>query len=265
MHLQWTHVSPSVDFRGLTTRVLDDDPERWPEQFVVAGMTYDRFADAAWDRRTRLRWLRGQVSYDAGPYEQLARVFRQHGYTADAEAILIERRRQARRASRPRRFSLGNVVDALYALAVGYGYRPGRTVWLLLTLLVAVAMSLYVPDVRATMRATDPRGNTYAVDGRLVNVGPSVTDTGTPDVAPSSQRPRLDACGDGQVRCFNPVFYAVDTVVPLISLGQRSTWFASPHVRYGTLTEWWLNLATLAGWLPSTVYLLSFTRFARST
>jgi hypothetical protein len=264
VQLLWDQVTPSVDFRGLTTTVLQDRPDHWPARFIVSGMTYDRFGDPTWDRAARLRWLRGQAVYDAGPYEQLARVFRQHGYTADAEAILIERRHQARRAGRRHRFGPRNIVDALHGWVVGYGYRPSRTVWLLLALLVAVAASLYVPDVRSTLRATDARGNAYAVDGRLVTVGPPDADTVPTDAVPSAQRPRPDACGDGQIRCFNPVLYAVDTVVPLISLGQRSTWFASPHARHGTLAEWWLNLATLAGWLLSTVYVLSFTRFARS-
>ncbi|WP_433218990.1 hypothetical protein ACQP00_13975 [Dactylosporangium sp. CS-047395] len=262
--LLWTVAEPSVDFRNLTTTVLEDDPERWPERIEVSGMTYDRFGDPRWDRAARLRWLRRQVEYDAGPYEQLARVFRRHGYTADAEAILIERRDQARRAARRHRLSPGGLLDAAYGRLVGYGYRAERTAWLLLVLLIAVSASLYVPAVSGTLRATDPRGNTYAVDGRVVTVDPADPGGIPPDAARSAQAARSDACGDGQVRCFNPVLYAVDTVVPLISLGQRTTWYPSPHTRYGRLAEWWLNLATLAGWLLSTMYVLSFTKLARS-
>ncbi|MEU7875675.1 hypothetical protein [Dactylosporangium sp. NPDC049140] len=264
VYLLWDHISPSVDFRGLATSVLDDDPDRWPERIIVSGMTYDRFGDLSFDRAARLRWLRRQSVYDAEPYEQLAEVFRRHGYRGDAEAILIERRHQARRAGRRHRLAPRSILDLLYGLLVGYGYRPGRTVWFLLALLVAVAASLYVPGVSATLRATDPRGNTYAVDGRLVTVDPADPPGPAADAAPSAGSPRPDPCGDGQVRCFNPVLYAIDTVVPLISLGQRTTWYPSPHARHGTLTEWWLNLATLAGWVLSSLYLLSFTRFARS-
>ncbi|WP_432826646.1 hypothetical protein [Dactylosporangium sp. CA-092794] len=264
VYLRWDRVGPSVDFRGLTTTVLDDDPDRWPERFVVSGMTYDRFGNLSWDRAARLRWLRGQAEYDAGPYEQLARVFRRHGYAGDAEAILIERRHRERRAARRHRLAPRAVLDALYGWVVGYGYRPGRTVWLLLALLVAVAASLYVPDVSGTLRATDARGNTYAVDGRLATADQPDAGPPAPDARPSARTPRPDPCGDGQVRCFNPLLYAVDTVVPLISIGQRSTWYPSPYAPHGRLAEWWLNLATLAGWLLSTVFVLSFTRFTRS-
>ncbi|GAA4246677.1 hypothetical protein GCM10022255_019210 [Dactylosporangium darangshiense] len=264
LHLRGARIEPSVDFRNVTVSVLDDEPDEWPERFVVSGMTYERFGDLRWDRAARLRWLARQAEYDAGPYEQLARVFRQHGYTSDAEAILIERRHRERRAARRHPLRPRTALDALYGWAVGYGYRPGRTAWLLLALLIAVSASLYVPGVRDTLRATDPRGNAYAVDGRVVTVDGAGAGPAGADAAPSAQAPRADACGDGQVRCFNPVLYAVDTVVPLISLGQRSTWYASPHAPLGRLAEWWLNLATLAGWVLSTMYVLSFTRFARS-
>ncbi|WP_433060049.1 hypothetical protein [Dactylosporangium sp. CS-033363] len=262
--LVWEVAEPSVDFRNLTTTVLDDDPERWPARIEVSGMTYDWFGDLRWDRAARLAWLRRQAEYDAGPYEQLARVFRRHGYTADAEAILIERRDQARRAARRHRLSPAGLLDAAYGRLVGYGYRAERTAWLLLVLLIAVSASLYVPAVSGTLRAADPRGNTYAVDGRVATVDPADPASTPVDAASSAQAAKADPCGDGQVRCFNPVLYAVDTVVPLISLGQRTTWYPSPHTRYGRLTEWWLNLATLAGWLLSTMYVLSFTKLARS-
>ena len=72
-------------------------------------------------------------------------------------------------------------------------------------------------------------------------------------------------CGDGEVRCFSPVLYAIDTVVPLISLDQRSTWYPDPHVLVGRLMLWWLNLATLLGWVLSSIFVLSLTRLSRST
>jgi hypothetical protein len=81
----------------------------------------------------------------------------------------------------------------------------------------------------------------------------------------SNAAPRVDSCGDGQVRCFTPVLYAIDTVVPLVSLDQRSTWYPDLHVRGGSFMLWWLNMATLLGWLLSSIFVLSFARLARTT
>jgi hypothetical protein len=54
-------------------------------------------------------------------------------------------------------------------------------------------------------------------------------------------------------------------VVPLIALDQRATWYPDRFVAGGQAVEWWLNLATMAGWLLSSIFLLSFARLARNT
>jgi hypothetical protein len=60
------------------------------------------------------------------------------------------------------------------------------------------------------------------------------------------------------------VLYAIDTVVPLISLDQRSTWYPDSRVPDGEIVLWWLNLATLLGWLLSSIFVLSLARLSRS-
>jgi hypothetical protein len=54
-------------------------------------------------------------------------------------------------------------------------------------------------------------------------------------------------------------------VVPLVSLDQRSTWYPDPHTLGGLAKEWWLNAATLLGWLLSTIFALSLARLARAS
>ena len=67
------------------------------------------------------------------------------------------------------------------------------------------------------------------------------------------------------MRCFSPVLYAVDTVVPLISLDQRDDLVPGPaSCRGGEFMLWWLNLATLLGWLLSSIFVLSLARLSRS-
>jgi hypothetical protein len=261
--LGWASVSPSVNFTDTQTSSLADDPLSWPARFTVGGFTYDRFelpqgttSGQPWDHAARCAWLSRQVTYDAGPYEQAARVFRQHGYSTGAEEISIAQHKHARQTITGRRAPLRRIRDIAFSLAVAYGYRPGRVLWLLAALLILVTGSLEVPATQATMRATTSAGELYGTHGPL----PSHSGTGTAAAGPGA-----GACGNGEVRCFNPVFYAIDTVVPLVTLDQRSTWYPDPNVRYGTFMEWWLNAATLLGWLLSSIFVLSLARLSRST
>ncbi|MGI5271176.1 hypothetical protein ACQEUU_18615 [Nonomuraea sp. CA-218870] len=255
MRLRWADVPPRVDLTGASTTVLADDVTRWPSDTAISGFVYDRFDDA-WDWRQRRDWLRSMDSYDASPYEQAARAFRQHGRPVEAEHLLMELRRRA-----PRRGWI-KIRDAVYGVTVGYGYRPSRVLWMLGALLLLVHGMLLTPSVQQTMRATDPRGNVYAADGRLVTVEAA---TPSPDgtVTVSGRDPRPGPCGDGQVRCFDPLFYTVDTVVPLLSLGQRATWYPEARTGGGSLVSTLLNVAGLLGWLLSSVVVLSFARLAR--
>ena len=132
LDLGWKKVWPSVDFTDVTTSFLADDPAKWPEHFMIGGLTYERFErpqgappGPVWDQAARCAWLSRQTTFDSGPYEQAARVFRQHGYTREAEQILIAERRHARQAGRSSATWPRRAIDASYAI-IGYGYRPAR-------------------------------------------------------------------------------------------------------------------------------------------
>jgi hypothetical protein len=139
--------------------------------------------------------------------------------------------------------------------------------WVLAVLLVLVIASLEIPAAQATLRANNGNGQVYATNGLLIGSARPVgtrTPAGTRPAPGGSGSVHADSCGDGEVRCFSPVLYAIDTVVPLISLDQRTTWFPDPYVRGGQLMLWWLNLATLLGWLLSSIFVLSLARLSRS-
>ncbi len=267
MDLAWRSASPSADFTNTRTSFLADDPARWPERFIISGFSYERLeqpqglpAIRTWDHAARCAWLRRQAAYDAGPYEQAARVFRQHGYADGAKAILIAQRRHARSAISGRGAGPRRALDTAYSLTVGYGYRPIRVLWLIVVLLILVTVTLQVPGARAAMRATTSAGAVYTTAGPLRPQGTDAAST-----AVTSRATHADACGDGQVRCFNPVFYAIDTVIPLVSLDQRTTWYPDPSTHDGTIMQWWLNVATILGWLLSSIFVLSLASLARST
>jgi hypothetical protein len=281
MYLGWAEVSPSVNLTGAQTTTLADDPDTWPAAFLIRGFTYERFGPLTstsrpnWEAGPRIAWLARQSSFEAGPYEHAARVFREHGHLAAAEEVLISQRRHARHAATRQagagpRIRLWALMDRMYSL-FGYGYRPGRAGWPLVALLAAVFVLMLVPSGAATLRATDPRGNVYTPTGRLFTVSP--VGPAEPGALPdrvgdystnTRARPGPDSCGDGQVRCFNAFFYAIDTVVPLVSMGQRATWYPDTHTPSGEFLMWFLNAATLLGWVLSSVLVFSFARLARS-
>lgn len=263
-------ISAGVDFTNATTTFLVDDPGNWPPGFIISGFTYDRFdqprdggAGPAWDHPARCAWLSRQAAYDAGPYEQAARVFRQHGYTSGARAILIEQRRHARRVITGKWALPRRALDAAFDVTVSYGYRPGRVLWLLALLVILVTCSLLLPGPQSAMRAASSSGTVYTPQGAFHPSGTSSaasTDLGNTGPVKAA----ADACGEGQVLCFNPLLYAIDTVVPLVSLDQRSTWRPDARAADGTFLQWWLNAATVLGWLLSSIFVLSLANLARS-
>jgi hypothetical protein len=255
--LRWAACSPRVDASGLTTSSAILGVRNWPATYRIGGFRYERLGagrldDNPWNDDEMGDWLDGAV-FDAGAYEHAAQVFKQHGYGAQAEHLLIRGRDQASRLGMRGDLAGGNLrerlvarprhgLDWLYGRAVGYGYRPGRALIALILLLFAVLFLVSAPALQGTLRTTDAQGSVYSVDG-----------AGRGD------------CSDGHVRCFNSLFYAVDTVVPLVSLNQRSTWYPDARARWGTLVDYSLNIATLMGWILSTIVVLSFARLARTT
>lgn len=252
LNLGWQVTAGAVNLTGAGTSYLADRPgQDWPADSYVSGFTYERFeavdwhSEAVWDADARITWLSRMTRYDPRAWEQLAAVLRAAGDVDGAETVLIAQRRQGRRLrTGPRR-----LFDALQDITVRYGFRPQRALYLLVALIAAVTAGLSLPQVQAQLRATDQNALVFTPAGA--------------QPLPGEHQPPGE-CGNGKVRCLSPVFYAVDTVIPLIDLHQRSTWYPVAE-RNGVLLEWLLNLCTILGWLASTVFAVSFTRLGRAT
>ncbi|MBU2667798.1 hypothetical protein KOI35_30235 [Actinoplanes bogorensis] len=251
--LGWTIKAGGIDLTDATTTALADRPESdWPVTSYLGGFRYDRFAPvdwesgrAVWDADERIAWLARMRPFDPRAWQHLATVLRTAGDRDGADAVEIAALRQAR-AGRPRR---ARAIDRLQDTTVRYGFRPQRAIYLLILLIAAVTLSLYLPAVRDQLRATDDNAVVFSPDGARPLPG---------------EAPRPGTCGDGKVRCLSPLFYAIDTVVPLIDLHQRSTWYPVGE-GHGPWLEWWLNLCTILGWVTSTVFAFSFTRLGSRT
>jgi cytoskeletal protein CcmA (bactofilin family) len=283
LYLDWRQCSPSADLTSLETTLVSDDPANAPARLVLSGFSYDRFtrprhrADLdPWDPLTRCAWLARQPVFDEGAYEQAARVFARHGRLPAAETILMTQRDVARdllivarpwiARGTPRwwRQRVRYVTTWWFGRLFGYGFRPLRAVAGMLGLLAAVVLALQVPAVAGVLRAADSRGNVYAPDGRVVTVAASDAAVPADPVVLAGRRLSPDPCGGGQVRCFDPVLFAVDTVVPLVALDQRATWYPDPQAPWGWLIGEALAVATILGWVLSTTLVLSLARLSRT-
>ncbi|MET7396690.1 hypothetical protein ABZS66_24730 [Dactylosporangium sp. NPDC005572] len=247
--LGWRIGAGGVDLSGVQAAFLADRPGDWPRDTYLDGFTYQRFAApdngtgaGTWDAEARIGWLAGLTPFDPGSWEQAARVVRANGDQRGADRIVIARDRHARR--RGPRFSrrpLAYVVDVLKEWLVGYGHRPSRALVALIALVAVIGGALSLPAVSEQMR-TGAGGVVYS-----------------PTRAVSGPAPLAGPCGGGSVRCFEAWSYAVDTVVPVIDLKQRSTWHPG-----GQWLARMLNLCTILGWIASTFFVLSFARLGRS-
>lgn len=248
--LGW-EVAGSIVFTDASSSSLTDRPLKdWPSGARIAGFTYERFTTQDFfplgDRLAigdRTRWLQRVAPDDPGPWEYAARVLRADGYNHDADQLLINQQRWAR----GRHGWVRKQWDMLLDGTVEYGYRPWRALRLLLYLIVFV--TLWVTLNENLMRTSDESGMVYSPSGPIAGQSQTL-------VRPESLG---GSCGGGQVRCFEPIVYAVDTVVPIIDLNQRTTWYVA-ETPEGRLLGGILYFCTVAGWFLSTVLVFSLAK-----
>jgi hypothetical protein len=258
--LGWS-IDGAVDFTDAHTTYLADRPTQdWPaHRSYLSGFSYERYAaismqgSGEWEWKARARWLQNcdpaasDEPGDPGPWEQAAQTLKNHGDSGGSEQLLMAYLRTKRqRRLGWFRFGLLRGLDRIFNdWFLGYGYRPLRALIPLALLVVAVAGPLLPAHANHVMRATDPAGVVYTPQGEL-------------SLVESGKAPR-DTCGKGKVRCFNPWLYAVDTVVPIVDLKQRSAWSPTSDAG-GELMLAWVNTATLAGWAISSLLVVGLAR-----
>lgn len=207
-----------VLLRQARCELLRDDAVLWKATggVDVEGFGYDNFSVPVepTDRtrvRARLEWLRTtpNSSYQPGPYDQLAEVFRQNGNEEHAVTVLIAKQRRRYRAVAKASGRLLGLPVHLWSLlqrvTVGYGYRPMRALlWLSL----------------------------FAVVGTLWFGGH-----------------RLEPINDEDHPVWNPFLYTVDQLVPIVNLGHDVMWQAEGHSQWITvvlIAVGWVLATTVA-------------------
>ena len=223
-------IEGSLNLQGARVATLADHELSWPPRGIqtaqgwlpcvisLDGFVYEVLgAGAPTDALIRKTWLmqqqprRGKGIFRPQPFEQLIKVLRNMGYDQDATRIgllkesLLEpiRVRRASFWSRPLVMLTGYAWGAL----CGYGYRPHRLFVLLMGLWMAAAWFFHFVEQKGAFAPRDPQVWTNN------------------EIVAECARTRWTLCPRvADLIPFNAVTYAVDTIIPVIDLGQRSGW-----------------------------------------
>lgn len=270
---------------GASIGTIHDEAACWPKpgDLMLNRCRYGAFIDAPVDADSRLDWLSRQTPARWGedfwpqPYEQLATVFREMGYGEDAASVLAIKERLQRRARRAR---AGNpiwrallfVSDGILGITLGYGRRPlFALLWLAFFWLTGTAVFTYAERQGAVMP-----------NSAVVLRAPEWTLCGLPQ---DEQRPLLASGvsqglatpGQTQLACFRerweassfPAFkpwaYSLDTLLPVLDMGQRSFWRPNPTKPGGRLAINYFYFQSVVGWALSLLAVAGFSGLVKSS
>jgi hypothetical protein len=235
-----------VSLTNASAGALADDEASWPEQIDLDGFRYERLYSNARGWRQRARWLRRQGLPSPQGYIQLASVYRACGDDRDARKILVERHNALLHPPeywKPElptgwRGFAGRVWRQFLRFTIGHGYEPWRVLWLAVPLVVAMSL-WYAAGARNDLLI--PTREAEAVSSH---------------------------CSHGYT-CLQPVVYTLDTLLPIIDLGQRARWTPdqSRHNATWYYDGRWLAAGTWfmssLGWILATLVAASFTQAIR--
>ncbi|PTM39618.1 hypothetical protein [Bosea sp. 124] len=278
-------VSGTLSMTGASIGTIHDEAACWPApgDLLLNRCRYGAFIAAPVDAASRLDWLSRQSPSRWGedfwpqPYEQLAAVFREMGHHEDARSVLIVKEKLQRRARRARARNplwraLLRLNDNFLAVTVVYGRQPLLAfLWLILFWVtgvgvfgVAEAGGAFKPNSAVVLRSPEwTLCGLPASEQRLIGAPPQ----------PMSGRA---APGQTQLDCyreqgeassypaFNPWFYSLDTLLPVLDLGQKSFWRPDPIGRGGRVAINYFYFQAIVGWALSLLAVAGFSGLVKS-
>ncbi|MFC7335460.1 hypothetical protein [Rhodocista pekingensis] len=225
------------------------------------------------DAGSRLNWLKTALGDDfvPGPYENLARVLRAAGEDAGAKRVGLEKERARTRHAvksakgwlpRSARWFRGAFLD----LTIGYGYEAWRGfAWLLALLLVGWGIFYAAGPldtggsgiIKPALPVAFIEDLGRRIDDRPLWPGETPSDHGIGYRLPPEYPP------------FSGFWYSLDTLLPLVDLGQSAAWSPSPiapAIRddpWGWTVTIYLYFHIMAGWVLSTLTVVALTGLIR--
>lgn len=279
-------INGTLDLTGALIGTIHDEPACWPKtgDLLLNRCRYDAFIDGPVDARSRLDWLARQYPERWGkdfwpqPYEQLASVFQEMGHDEDARAVLIVKERLQRRARRTRaesplwRAVLG-LKDGILAVTVLYGREPLLTIaWLALFWAVGVALfghsarvGAFMPNSAVVLRSPEWTLCGLRTDEERFLVSTRQTATGRAEEGQTQLSCFLAQWEASSYPTFNPWTYSLDTLLPVLDVGQKSFWRPNPSQPGGKAAIGYFYFQSIVGWALSLLAVAGFSGLVKSS
>ena len=276
-------IKGALDLTGASVDTLHDDEASWPKpgNLLLNRCLYNALIGGPMDARRRLEWLSRQSPDRWGedfwpqPYEQLAFVFREMGHDEDARTVLVEKERLQRAARRARTASplwrmLLHAKDGLLGVTLGYGRKPLLSfAWLLLFWGLGVAVFAFAqtqsaikPNSSFVLRSTEWLMCGVAEgEERMLAAGPA---TGRAGAGQSQLHCFLGQPEASSYPAFNAWMYSLDTLFPVLEIGQKEYWRPDPGKRWGSFAKAYFYFQAMVGWALSLLAIAGFSGLVRS-
>ncbi|MEO0372682.1 MAG: hypothetical protein AAF231_14575 [Pseudomonadota bacterium] len=253
---------------GAKARVLTDDAASWGlvDRAYLDGFRYDTI-HGPMDAASRLEWLDKACAYDGSfspqPYEQLAWVLKRMGYNEQRLTVLIEKEKRLRKFEREnlrKRFATDDKIvfawlkDWGFRILVGYGYRPGRSLW---ALFILIAVGSFVAH------QAYQKGD-FAPNSDVILSTPEWQELAEGESANPAYEWSSETGKGRDYETFSPVAYAIDVVIPIVAIGQEAAWAPSTNRGPWGKILWVLRwILTGMGWLVTAVGAAAITGLIR--
>ena len=276
-----------IDLSSTKAVAVDDDSDSWgPFKFLLDNFTYSTFYGVYPKDKHRLKWLKKRpearrlkdggeekIPFSPLPYEQAAKVLFNMGHDNDARKILLEKERKITKYGKWKWWQ--NSLRWCWDKLAGYGYKPVRTFRFGMIVIIFGGCVFWYAEENKRIVPHQPvvlAKDKYRV-ARKADTHP----------AESAQLVVSDYPG------FNPFLFSVDIFVPFFNLHQEPYW--APDSGNGNFFSWvghwvgqwirgdvhsqdvrfdwwwfltlWYWLEIIAGWILTSLFLLSVTGLLR--
>lgn len=252
----------------------DDNAVVGKPRLDIDAFAYDALADDGTDKdaASRIAWVRKSQAgrkFVPAPYETLAKALRAAGDEDGANAVAYAKRADRAKA---RKHKLGHRIgDVILGAFVGYGYKPWRGFWWLIGLLIVGfgIFSIAAPMAEGGTGIIKPAAP-VVFDNKLARCSP---DFSVPGQACATFIDKIEPLETHRIYYFLPIeytpfspfWYALDTLIPLVDLGQETAWSPSP-IDQSIIKDFWgwavliyLYLHIIMGWVLTTLTVVALT------